>query len=68
MMHPHKLDTVFNDVENLSSEFTDSPAVQAAFSAAQTAYQERNGNSSPGPAPEQAALSAFLDCLDLQRK
>lgn len=68
MMPPHKLDSVFKQVENLESEFTGSSAVQAAFESARSAYKEREGDSTPGPAPEQAALTAFLDALELQRK
>lgn len=74
-LREHCLDGVFgNDggAEDLKAAFAADTRVQAAFAMAAAAYEEMKKAQEKhpglcGPSPAQAALSAWLDVLDLRR-
>ena len=66
---PHKLDDVFETIDNAETAFLADSHVKAAFAAAKAAYRttENDIKDNPGlmgPGPNQAARVAFLDYLN----
>lgn len=70
---PHYLDEVFTNPKKFEHEFKHHPKVQAAFRAAESAFQEQAAAFAEHPGlmgggPEQMARVAFLSTLGLSEQ